>query len=384
MKILGIETSCDETSVAIVSDSKEILAHKTLSQIDLHQIYGGVVPEIAARSHLEVIDSLILESLKAAKLGFDQIDGFAATSGPGLIGGVIVGMVAAKALAAIHGKPFLAINHLEGHALTARLCAAVEFPFLLLLVSGGHCQILFAKGIGNYQKIGETIDDAIGETFDKVAQMLGLGYPGGPAIEKLAKNGDENRFRLTKPLIDSKSHEHLFDFSLSGLKTATRRLIEQISQGNSGNKTTSSNSSPPPISPPIASFEINDRDKFDICASLQKTIADIIINRLNNVAEGCGEVKAWLDDKNQNGAVANQLIRASEKNLVICGGVAANRYLFGKIQEWGQKYGIESISPPIALCTDNAAMIAWAGVEKLKLGLVDDLNFKPKARWELG
>lgn len=370
MKILGIETSCDETSVAIIDDSKNILAHKTLSQVDLHQIYGGVVPEIAARSHLEVIDSLILEALKAANLNFSQIDAFAATSGPGLIGGVIVGMTCAKALAAIHQKPFLAVNHLEGHALTVRLCAAVEFPFLLLLVSGGHCQILFAKGIGNYQKIGETIDDAIGETFDKVAQMLGLGYPGGPAIEKLAKLGDENRFRLTKPLIDSKSHEHLFDFSLSGLKTATRRLIEQISQGNSNSDTSS-------LSP--ASFIVNDQDKFDICASLQKTISDIIINRLNNVAEGCSEVKTWLDSEN------NELNEDSKKikNLVICGGVAANRYLFGKIYDWGKTRGIEAISPPLALCTDNAAMIAWAGIEKLKLGLVDDLSFKPRARWEL-
>lgn len=353
MKVLGIETSCDETAVAIVeydevSGQKNILSHVINSQIAIHQKYGGVVPEVAARGHIEVLDGLILEALKNANLNFSDIDAFAATSGPGLIGGVIVGMMAAKSLASVFQKPFIAVNHLEAHALTVRLTNEVEFPYLLLLLSGGHCQILLCKGIGNYQKIGETIDDALGEAFDKVAQMLGLPYPGGPAIEKIAKLGDENRFKFSRPLIDNFSGEqHIFNFSFSGLKTAVRRQIEKIIGEDFSHSTSAQ--------------KLIEQDKLDIAASFQKTVVSIILNRLENA------------------------VAAGYKSdfLVIAGGVAANRYIFSSLENWALSHNIKVITPPIKLCTDNAAMIAWCGIEKLKLGLVDDLNFKPKARWEL-
>jgi N6-L-threonylcarbamoyladenine synthase len=349
MKILGIETSCDETAVAIVDDQKNILSHVLNSQIDLHKKYGGVVPELAARGHIEILDELILQALQEANLKFEDIDGFAATSGPGLIGGVIIGMLSAKTLASIYKKPFLAINHLEGHALTARLTNDLEFPFLLLLISGGHCQILLAKGIGNYEKLGETMDDALGEAFDKIAQMLGLPYPGGPSVENLALIGDEKRFKFARPLIDSLNKEHLCDFSFSGLKTAVRREIEKL-VGEEFSHLTSPQ-------------KINPKDKADICASFQKTVCEILINRLKNVM-----------------AIKNS---TSIKNLVIAGGVAANRYIFSHLQDWAKEYGLNIITPPIKLCTDNAAMIAWVGVERLQLGLFDNLDFKAKARWEL-
>jgi len=350
MKILGIETSCDETAVAIVDDQKNILAHALNSQIKLHEKFGGVVPEIAARSHVEVLDHLILQTIKEANLQFEDIDGFAATSGPGLIGGVIVGMTAAKTLASIFQKPFLAINHLEAHALTSRLTSDLEFPYLLLLISGGHCQILLARGVGDYEKIGETIDDALGEAFDKVAQMLGLSYPGGPAVERLAKEGDENRFKFSKPLLDSKNDQHLCAFSFSGLKTAVRREIEKLIGENFSHLT-----SPQKISA---------KDRADICASFQRVVCEIILDRLNNVLK-----------KNEKFLV---------KNLIIAGGVAANRFIFSRLQNWAGKNNLTVIAPPISLCTDNAAMVAWVGVEKMSLGIADELNFKPKARWELG
>jgi N6-L-threonylcarbamoyladenine synthase len=346
VKVLGIETSCDETAVSIVDDQKKILAHVLNSQIDLHKKFGGVVPELAARGHIEVLDHLVLRALKEANLKFEEIDGFAATCGPGLIGGVIVGMVAAKTLSSIYKKPFLAVNHLEGHALTARLTDNVEFPFLLLLISGGHCQILLAKGVGDYKKLGETIDDALGEAFDKVAQMLDLPYPGGPSVEKLAKDGDEKRFKFSKPLIDSKSHEHLYDFSFSGLKTAVRREIEKLTGEEFSHLTTPK--------------KILQKDKADIAASFQHVVCEILINRLENI-----------------------LKKVSVKKLVIAGGVAANRYIFSALQNWAKKHNLEIITPPLSLCTDNAAMIAWAGIEKLKLGKVDEITFKPKARWDL-
>jgi N6-L-threonylcarbamoyladenine synthase len=347
MKILGIETSCDETAVAIVDDKKNILAHVINSQIELHKKFGGVVPELAARGHIEVLDELILRALSDAKLKFSDIDGFAATCGPGLIGGVIVGMMAAKTLASVHKKPFLAINHLEAHALTARLCDDLKFPYLLLLISGGHCQILLAHGVGNYKKLGETIDDALGESFDKVAQMLDLPYPGGPTVEKLAMQGDENRFKFSRPLIDSLNKNHLCDFSFSGLKTAVRREIEKLIGENFSHLTSPK--------------KVNEKDKADICASFQRVVCEILTNRLTNML------------------VANFL----PKKLVVAGGVAANRYIFSHLKNWAQKHELEVIAPPIALCTDNAAMVAWTGIEKLKLGITDDLNFKPKARWEL-
>jgi N6-L-threonylcarbamoyladenine synthase len=343
MKILGIETSCDETAVAIIDDQKNLLSHVLRSQINLHKEFGGVIPELAARSHADILDSLINLTLKEANLEFKDIDAFAATSGPGLIGGVIVGMVAAKTLASVFQKPFLAINHLEGHALTARFTNNVEFPYLLLLISGGHCQIINVKDFGNYEKIGETIDDALGEAFDKVAQMLGLEYPGGPALEKLAKEGDENRFKFSKPLIHDKNH--LFNFSFSGLKTAVRREIEKLINEDFSHLTSPQ--------------KISQKDKADIAASFQKIVCEIIINRLENV-----------------------LVEAKSDKIVIAGGVAANRYIFANLQNWAKDRSLEVIAPPIKFCTDNAAMIAWVGVEKMRAHRIDSLEFKPKARWD--
>jgi len=355
MIVLGIETSCDESAVAIVDDNKNILANEIYSQIDLHKIYGGVVPELSARSHLEVIDKIILRSLEIAKISFNQIDGFSATCGPGLIGSVIVGMTCGKALSWIHQKPFLAVNHLEGHVLTARLTNQLEFPYLVLLVSGGHCQILIAKGLSNYIKLGETIDDALGEAFDKVAQMLNLPYPGGPQIEKLAKNGDPNKFKFPRPLIDSKNHDRPFDFSFSGLKTAVRREIEKLI-GSELNKE-------------LVEEKISLQTKSDISASFQKIVGEIIINRLKNVLK---DIHIFHDISNP-----------SIKNLVVAGGVSANKYLIEQLTIFANNYNLNVISPPLKLCTDNGAMIAWVGIEKLKNNMIDDLNFVPKARWNL-
>jgi N6-L-threonylcarbamoyladenine synthase len=356
MIVLGIETSCDESAVAIVDDKKNILANEIISQIDQHKIYGGVIPELAARSHLEVIDKLILQALKEANLKFSDIDGFASTCGPGLIGGLIVGMTCAKTLSAIYNKPFLAVNHLEGHALTMRLVEEIEFPYLLLLVSGGHCQILLAKGLGCYEKIGETIDDALGEAFDKVAQMLGLPYPGGPEVEKLAKEGDQKKYKFSRPLIDAKSHQHLFDFSFSGLKTAVRREIEKITEMEFHHE--------------ISPYKIPQKTKADICASFQSVVAEILVNRLQNVVNFHEAFLKDYDDK-------------KIKNLVIAGGVSANKFLIEKLEIFVKKNNLKIKSPPLNLCTDNASMIAWVGIEKLQNNLTDNLNFIPKARWNL-
>ncbi|MFZ9470169.1 MAG: tRNA (adenosine(37)-N6)-threonylcarbamoyltransferase complex transferase subunit TsaD [Rickettsiales bacterium] len=348
MIILGIETSCDESAVAIIDDHKNILANVIYSQIDLHKIYGGVIPELSARSHLEVIDKLILQALSQAKLKFSDIDAFCATYGPGLIGGLIVGLTCAKALSAINQKPFLAINHLEGHALTVRLTDNIEFPFLLLLVSGGHSQILITKDLGSYIKIGETIDDSFGEAFDKVAQMLGLEYPGGPKIEKLAMNGDELKYKFPRPLIDSKNHDHLFDFSLSGLKTAVKREIEKIT-GESFHVNSHQ--------------KISEKIKADICASFQFTIVEILMNRLKNVIELNSEIK-----------------NLPIKNLVIAGGVSANQYIVAKLQNFAHKYCLNLVSPPLKLCTDNAVMIAYVGLEKMLRKEFDSLITTPASR----
>ncbi len=354
MKILGIETSCDETAVAIVDDKKNILSNVINSQIKLHEQYGGVVPEVAARAHIDVLDKIILSALKEANLEFDDIDAIAATAGPGLIGGLIVGLMTGKTLASALKKPFIAVNHLEAHTLTARLTNNVEFPYLTLLVSGGHCQILFAKNVGEYKRIGQTIDDALGEAFDKVAQMLGLVYPGGPQVEKMALLGDENKFKFPRPLVDSDfEKKHIYDFSFSGLKSAVRRQIENITGSD------------------FSHFEshkkLSMQDKYDICASFQKTVCQILINRLENVF-------AHYDF----GDVAKK-----PNKIILAGGVAANKYIFEKLDFWAKNKSLEIIAPPIKMCTDNAAMIAWVGVEKMKLGLFDELNFKPRASWSL-
>lgn len=333
MIVLGIESSCDETSVAIVNEKKEILSLITLSQLDEHKPYGGVVPEIAARSHIAYLDDLIRKAVVQAKIDIEQIDAFAVTAGPGLIGGVIVGVMAAKALASATRKPFIAVNHLEGHALTVRLTHDVEFPYLMLLVSGGHCQILEVIGVGRYKKLGSTIDDAVGEAFDKVAKMLGLGYPGGPIIEKLAREGNPKAYDFPKPLI----HHKNCDFSFAGLKTAVKRAIDQA----------------------------QDLKVEDICASFQAVIGEILSKKVFNAIE------------------IFQQKYPDSKEFVVAGGVAANLYLREALQGTLNKYGFKLVAPPISLCTDNAAMIAWVGVERLKLGLTDNLGFAPLSRWPL-
>jgi N6-L-threonylcarbamoyladenine synthase len=336
MKILGIETSCDETAVAIVQDDRTIVAQQLISQIDEHTPYGGVVPEIASRAHMQHLDHLIKQCMEDAGCAWGDLDAIAVTGGPGLIGGVIVGVMEAKAIASVHRKPFIAVNHLEGHALTVRLTDDVPFPYLMLLVSGGHCQFLMVHGVGQYDYLGGTIDDALGEAFDKVAKMLELGYPGGPKVEALAKQGDAERFELPMPLCNRKN----CDFSFSGLKTAMRHHI-------------------------VALLEVGTLDeqaKADLCASFQATVGRILINRMRHAL-------AHTPDGLQH--------------VVLAGGVAANQHLRGALETMLQEHGKQLIAPPLALCTDNAAMIAWAGLERFRLGLVDDLSFNPRARWPL-
>jgi N6-L-threonylcarbamoyladenine synthase len=339
MKVLGIETSCDETAAAIVTDKKEILSNIVVSQVLEHQKFGGVVPEIASRAHLNFVQEVTEKALNEANLTLDKIDAVAVTSGPGLIGGLLVGVMFAKGLSFACNKPLLAINHLEGHALTARLTNDVEFPYLMLLVSGGHCQILIVENIGKYHRLGGTLDDAVGESFDKVAKMLGLPYPGGPIIEKLALDGNPNSYIFPHPLHGRDG----CDFSFSGLKTAARLLIEKHKTELFSNPKT-----------------IN-----DICASFQKTIGEVLLDRLNNAVEMAK--KSYPD----------------LKQLVIAGGVAANQYLLDKVRKNMLEYNLETIAPPIKLCTDNAAMIAWTGVERFSLGLVDSVNIAPRSRWPL-
>ena len=340
MRILGIETTCDETAASVVERGADgrgrILSNEVLSQIDDHAAYGGVVPEIAARAHVEVMDVLVKRALAEAGLTLADMDGVAAAAGPGLIGGVMVGLTTAKALALVAKKPFLAVNHLEAHALSPRLTDGVAFPYLLLLASGGHTQLLVVKGVGDYLRLGTTIDDAIGEAFDKVAKMLGLPYPGGPQVERLAHEGDAKRFAFPRPLIGRKEP----DFSLSGLKTAVRIEAEKIAP-------------------------LSEQDVRDLCASFQRAIVESIIDRTRMAFER-------LNDMN-----------IPVTALVIAGGVAANRAIRGGLERLATQKNLPLIAPPPALCTDNGAMIAWAGIERLSLGLTDGLDFAPRARWPL-
>lgn len=337
MKILGIETSCDETAAAIVTDAKEILAHRVRSQLTEHAPYGGVVPEIAARAHMDVLDGLINTCMNEAGIKrFEELDGIAVTAGPGLIGGVIVGVMMAKSIASVAKIPFIAVNHLEGHALTVRLEEEVAFPYLLLLVSGGHCQFLSVEGVGKYTCLGSTMDDALGEAFDKVAKMMSMGYPGGPLVEKAAEKGNPERFAFPRSL---KGREGC-DFSFSGLKTAVRREIQALG-------------------------ELLEQDKADVCASFQAAAAEILEDRLAHAIE-------MYEASGMQG-----------KRLVIAGGVAANRYLNGRLKAVCEQHGYSVHAPSLSLCTDNAAMIAWAGLERLKEGHQSPLSFAPKARWPL-
>lgn len=340
--VLGIETSCDETAVAIVSSDKKILAHRVLSQIDDHAEYGGVVPEIAARQHIQNLDKLVLGVLGDAAIEIENLDAIAATTGPGLVGGLMVGVMTAKAMAAAANKPFIAVNHLEGHALTARLVEDIGFPYLLLLVSGGHCQILLVKGIGDYERLGSTIDDAAGEAFDKTAKLLNLGYPGGPAIEKLAKTGNPDRFKLPKPLVNKPG----CDFSFSGLKTAVRRAAQDCVEKQGA---------------------ILPQDQADLSASFQKTVGDCLVARLGNAVQ---MFRARVGD--------------GHHPFVVAGGVAANQYLRARLEKLVEENGLSFHAAPLALCTDNGAMIAWAGMERfLENSDINDIAVSPSPRWPL-
>lgn len=344
---LGIESSCDETSAALVDSDRNILSHIIYSQIPEHQKYGGVVPELAARAHILAIDDVIHKTLSAAGKTIEDVDVIAATAGPGLIGGVLIGWMAATGMAQAAGKPLVAVNHLEGHALVPRLHAAsangadgvtcIEFPYLLMLASGGHCQILLVRGVGQYEMIGQTLDDSAGEAFDKVAKMLGLGYPGGPVVDKRASAGNPKAFRFPRPLCDKPG----CDFSFSGIKTAARTFLSKVEQ-------------------PYSDEFIN-----DFCASFQAAVVDCIIDRLSNA----------FNDK--------RVINAAPKTLVVAGGVAKNSAIRSAMEELAKKHNVVFAAPPMNLCTDNGAMIAWAGLENYKIGHIVKEPVAPRPRWPL-
>lgn len=344
---LGIESSCDETSAAIVDSNRNILSHIIYSQIPEHQKYGGVVPELAARAHILAIDDVIKQTLDRANLKIADIDVIAATAGPGLIGGVLIGWMAATGIAQSTGKPLVAVNHLEGHALVPRLSAAtadgtnagvdVEFPYLLMLASGGHCQILLVRDVGKYDLIGQTLDDSAGEAFDKVAKMLGLGYPGGPVVDKHAKEGNPHAFDFPRPLCDKPG----CDFSFSGIKTAARMMLNKVDA-------------------PYSNEFIN-----DFCASFQASVVDCIINRLEH-------------------AMKSEAVRAAKpKTLVVAGGVAKNSAIRGAMEKLAREHGMIFAAPPMNLCTDNGAMIAWAGLENYRHGNIVREPVAPRPRWPL-
>jgi N6-L-threonylcarbamoyladenine synthase len=338
MHVLGIESSCDETAASVVSGEGDIVSSVTLSQDAAHAPYGGVVPEIAARAHIDHMDEVVRRAMGLAGMGWEDIDAIAATTGPGLIGGVIVGTMTGKALASVLGKPFIAVNHLEGHALTARLSHKLPFPYLLLLASGGHCQILGVNGVGEYRRYGGTLDDAMGEAFDKTAKLLGLGFPGGPKVEARALGGDPLRFTFPQPLKGRPG----CDFSFSGLKTAVRLAAQETARDGA------------------LAFQ----DTADICASFQHAVAQVVKDRMRN-------------------AFALYGAEYPARTLVMAGGVAANLHLREALKEVAAEFGFSLVAPPLPLCTDNAAMIAWVGVERLKLCLTSSLTAEPRARWPL-
>jgi N6-L-threonylcarbamoyladenine synthase len=339
--VLGIETTCDETAAALVERPDDgppaILANVVLSQIAAHAAFGGVVPEIAARAHVEALDHVIAAAMTEAKTRFESLDGVAAAAGPGLIGGVIVGLTTAKAIAMVHEKPLIAVNHLEAHALTPRLTDNAAFPYCLFLASGGHTQIVAVRGVGDYVRLGTSRDDAIGEAFDKTAKLIGLGYPGGPRVEEAAASGDRGRFAFPRPMVGRND----CDFSLSGLKTAVRLEAEKIAP-------------------------LSEQDVADLCASFQLAVIEMVTDRLR---------------------VGLRLFRerfGRPTALVAAGGVAANQAIRDAMLDVALQDQIALIVPPPELCTDNAAMIAWAGAERLAHGLRDTLDTAPRARWPLG
>jgi len=338
--VLGIETTCDETAAAVVERLPDgggrILSNVVRSQISEHAPYGGVVPEIAARAHVDMLDGIIGKAMTEAEIGFDKLSAVAAAAGPGLIGGVIVGLTTAKAIALVRKTPLIAVNHLEAHALTPRLTSGLGFPYCLFLASGGHTQIVAVLGVGKYVRLGTTLDDAMGEAFDKIAKMLGLPYPGGPQVERAAMLGDAKRFEFPRPMLGRPDA----NFSLSGLKTAVRneaaRLIEPKAQ-----------------------------DVADLCAGFQAAILDLTVDRIT---------------------VGLRLFQEQfglPRALVAAGGVAANLAIRNALQDIASKAQTTLIIPPPALCTDNGAMIAWAGAERLALGMLDDMDSAPRARWRL-
>ena len=340
MVVLGIETTCDETAAAVVERPDAgpgvIRSNVVLSQIDAHAAFGGVVPEIAARAHVEALDLIIAEAMTEAGVHFRELDGVAAAAGPGLIGGVIVGLTTAKAIALVAEKPLIAVNHLEAHALTVRLTDATPFPYCLFLASGGHTQIVAVLGVGEYVRLGTTVDDAIGEAFDKTAKLLGLGYPGGPQVEREARAGSADRFTLPRPMLGRKHA----DFSLSGLKTALRLEAEKIA--------------------PLAEGDVR-----DLCAAFQRSVVDVVTDRL---------IRGMAMFRERFG---------QPTALVAAGGVAANAAIRTALGSVATEAGTVLVMPVPALCTDNGAMIAWAGAERLALGLTDMLDARPHARWLL-
>lgn len=340
--ILGIETSCDETAASVVGRTAggvpEILSNVVLSQVEEHAAFGGVVPEIAARAHVEAIDGIVAAALADAGVTLRELDAVAATTGPGLIGGLIVGAMTGKAIAAAAGHPFIGINHLEGHALTPRLTDAVAYPYLMLLVSGGHTQILLVRGLGDYERWGTTIDDALGEAFDKTAKLLGLPNPGGPHVERRAAMGDPKRFPLPRPMRGEKR----LDFSFSGLKTAVRQAAQ-------------------------AAMPLTEADVADLCASFQLAAAESLADRIGRALSRFREAFPGLADP----------------LLAVAGGVAANAVIRATLERAAAGAGVRLVAPPLKLCGDNAAMIAYAGLERFEAGLLDDMAAPVRSRWPL-
>ena len=339
LTFLGIETSCDETAAAIVKEKSdgtaEILSNIVSSQIDEHKEFGGVVPELAARAHVEKIEFVVKKSIKESNLNFDDLSGVAATAGPGLIVCLTVGLNIGKAIAGSLNKPFIAVNHLEGHALSPKINKKIEFPYLLLLISGGHTQFLEVNGVNKYKRLGTTIDDALGEAFDKTAKLLGIEFPGGPMIEEWAKKGDGNYFKLPKPILKRGG----CNLSFAGLKTAVLRTTKKMK---------------------------NEKEKYHLAASFQKTINEILYEKTKIAME------EYLKDKKN---ITN--------TFVIAGGVASNLSIRKNLIKLAEKKNFISVFPPLNLCSDNAAMIAWAGIERYKINLIDNLEFPSKARWPL-
>ncbi len=340
--VLGIESSCDETAVAIISEDKTILSNIIFTQLEEHKPFGGVVPEIAARSHIDHLNGLVRKAMGQAKVDFDNLSAIAVTSGPGLIGGVMVGLMTAKAIAFVRNLPLISVNHLEGHALSIRLTEDINFPYLLLLVSGGHCQLLVVKGVGQYERLGTTIDDAAGEAFDKTAKILGLDYPGGPAIEKAALNGDAHRFKFPRPLKGKPGS----NFSFSGLKTAVLRERDKLCDGQGG--------------------KLSNKDIRDLAASFQMALTDAILDRVKN------GIEHYLKNYSLHDHI-----------FVVAGGVAANSHIKEKLSSLCNECGFELKAPPMKLCTDNGAMIGWVGIEKYRKQQFSGLDSGAVARWPL-